>query len=276
MKHLEMNFDQCWDILITTTKGKEPPRKGILERLLPELNIRYDEYKQKCKSLEYVTETVRSNEEKEALIHCYESPLKKISSILLPSLKRVQAFCPYCLVRHVQTRDHFLPKDYWPDFSIHPANLVDVCYTCNLSKGNRLIKPRRSVLNPYFDGLDSCKLLRCDIAIGDIIEASYSITRDYGADEYLYDVACRHFEEFGLRHLFGAAVASRISNLYIEISTWASQPFEEQEIKEKWEKLVAGLNKNGAGCNHWEVAFFSKLIEMDGVSTHINKVVGLC
>lgn len=61
--------------------------------------------------------------------------------------------CPFCGgVGQTSTLDHYLPKAYFPIYSIHPQNLVPCCSDCNNAKKNQTIKRQQDqVLHPYFD-----------------------------------------------------------------------------------------------------------------------------
>lgn len=44
-------------------------------------------------------------------------------------------FCPFCAgLGHVSTLDHYLPKSYFPAYSVHPLNLIPCCKDCNTGK----------------------------------------------------------------------------------------------------------------------------------------------
>ena len=47
--------------------------------------------------------------------------------------------CPYCGFTPTDTWDHVLPKDesLFPEFAVHPANLVPACSACNRLRGTR-------------------------------------------------------------------------------------------------------------------------------------------
>lgn len=67
--------------------------------------------------------------------------------------------CPYCggcgeFVEQegIGTLDHFLPKAYFPAFSILPANLVPACGVCNTGMGSNFpTDPNLQPIHPYFD-----------------------------------------------------------------------------------------------------------------------------
>lgn len=61
--------------------------------------------------------------------------------------------CPFCGgLGQVRTLDHFLPKAYFPLYSVMPENLFPCCRDCNTDKLAALPKhPREVTINPYYD-----------------------------------------------------------------------------------------------------------------------------
>lgn len=67
--------------------------------------------------------------------------------------------CPYCggcgeivIDEEIGTLDHFLPKAYFPAFSVLPVNLVPACAVCNKGMGGSFpTNPDFQPLHPYFD-----------------------------------------------------------------------------------------------------------------------------
>ncbi len=61
--------------------------------------------------------------------------------------------CPFCGgIGHVSTIDHYLPKAYFPQYSILPSNLVPCCRDCNTGKHGKFTTRRdQQPLHPYLD-----------------------------------------------------------------------------------------------------------------------------
>ncbi len=61
--------------------------------------------------------------------------------------------CPYCGgIGHVRTLDHYLPKSYFPLYSVLPANLVPCCRDCNTESGSTFAATAdKQTIHPYFD-----------------------------------------------------------------------------------------------------------------------------
>ncbi len=92
-----------------------------------------------------------------SLVSCYSNrssgvgDLKKtISSV---HGLRVLKYCPMCGVTSPTTHDHYLPSSQFPEFSVHPVNLVPCCSTCNSTKDDDWLdqNSRRQYLHLYSD-----------------------------------------------------------------------------------------------------------------------------
>lgn len=96
------------------------------------------------------------------LITIYGSPPKELKKILdLWRENHEFKCCPYCGDLGIPpTLDHFLPKDYFPEYSILLNNLVPCCSKCQPKKGNKYITNKtRLFYHPIFQS-DEIKLSR--------------------------------------------------------------------------------------------------------------------
>ena len=62
--------------------------------------------------------------------------------------------CPFCgNIGHSSQLDHFLPKKYYPQYSVYPNNLIPICRDCN--EGFKKIHSARleeeQLIHPYFN-----------------------------------------------------------------------------------------------------------------------------
>lgn len=129
---------------------------------------KYEIYDQNVNCLEVLVKEEYSDKEKEALHHCYSS-----SSVSLKELKTeiinaqpifYQSKCAYCGIDSIDGMDHYVPKDKFPEYSVHPYNLVPACEHCNGKKSDLFLQPNgdRYFFNPYFD-VESSKILDMNI-----------------------------------------------------------------------------------------------------------------
>lgn len=60
--------------------------------------------------------------------------------------------CPLCECDSVSTMDHYLPKEKYPLFVVHPRNLIPCCFSCNHNKNENVYKEgKRMFWNCYLD-----------------------------------------------------------------------------------------------------------------------------
>lgn len=80
-----------------------------------------------------------------------EKPARKIYNAILNA---AQDKCPFCGgIGTPRNLDHFLPKAYYPQFSVLPHNLVPSCRDCNMDgKGqNFATSAEEQIIQPYSD-----------------------------------------------------------------------------------------------------------------------------
>lgn len=77
--------------------------------------------------------------------------------------------CPLCGIHDVTDIDHYMPRSVFPEYSVHPLNLIPICHECNKRKGDVWLtdKGERLIFNAYFDVLIKADILECKISIDD-------------------------------------------------------------------------------------------------------------
>lgn len=75
------------------------------------------------------------------------------------------AYCPLCDANEVDSFDHYLPKKQFPEFSVHPWNLIPCCSKCNRFKKEVFLNNDgiRFFFNVYLDQDINEQYLFCDI-----------------------------------------------------------------------------------------------------------------
>lgn len=142
-----------------------------------------------------------------SLRSCYDGrtkPLRELKdSIAAAQGFRVLKYCPLCGITSVATHDHYIPATLFPEFSVHPLNLVPCCFTCNSTKGddwldedgNRLFLHVYSDLIPVEVFLD-VELSTSQSATG--VGAAFSISRPNRFSKEAWAVIESHFERLKL------------------------------------------------------------------------------
>lgn len=123
------------------------------------LDIKFDEYTNKIRPfrLEKLNKPLElTKEEKFTIRHLYESG-KDIRARIWNELIKInggkQIKCPLCGERYITELDHYVPREIYPEFSIHCLNLIPLCHDCNHQKGSKWLNRagERLIFNAYFD-----------------------------------------------------------------------------------------------------------------------------
>lgn len=156
------------DYLTTIIGGKSGARGVRLTGMLPDLKARYAvlENAFTIADIGGVPEDAWTKRQREDLLHCYESTAQALEELKRLIIERqsegTRDFCPYCGIGAPRQFDHYLPKERYPEFSVHAHNLVPCCGTCNGKKSDVWLdaKNTRVFLNLYLDSLPTAPMLK--------------------------------------------------------------------------------------------------------------------
>ena len=113
--------------------------------------------------------------------------------------------CPFCAHRDVDSIDHYLPKDIYPQYSISPINLVPVCSHCNgIKRTNGFDNEFNVLIHPYFNDIDMAKWLFCKIIESDPIAFTFYVNPPLVWDETLQRRIKYHFNLLELNKLYSS------------------------------------------------------------------------
>lgn len=159
------------DYLASIINGKTGDRGNRLAAMLPEIATRYAvlEGAQTITNIGSVAEDVWTKQEREDLLHCYESTAQALEDLKRLITERqnegTRDFCPYCGIGAPRQFDHYLPKEKFPEFSVHSYNIVPCCGTCNGKKSDVWLDANsaRIFLNFYIDSLPTAPMLEPNV-----------------------------------------------------------------------------------------------------------------
>ncbi len=174
----------------------------------------------------------------------------------------VRFTCQHCTLTSNESLDHFVPKDEFPEFAVHPLNLLPICLKCNQHKSHVWRKAGvRKAFNLYLDRLPDEQYLFVDVKIDKYreIDFEFYLEKPKTVSKAMFALIESHFESL---HLFSRmrekaipviselinTVSSRLGNLsYPEIAV---------EIKE-----AANSNKLEFGPNYWKSVVEIELLD---------------
>lgn len=190
-----------------------------------------------------------------------EKPARKIYDSILNS---AQDKCPFCGgIGTPRNLDHFLPKAYYPQFSILPSNLVPSCRDCNMDgKGeNFATSAEKQIIQPY---LDSQRFF-----IEQWIFAIYVAVDNDEPGVFKYRVsppeawpevdkkrARRHFEEFDLAKRYATKAAEQLVTVLGQIRSMEQVGFDISVIKSV---LLQPAIEKAQFSNHWQKGMYQAL-----------------
>lgn len=113
--------------------------------------------------------------------------------------------CPFCAHRDVDSIDHYLPKDIYPQYSISPINLVPACNHCNsIKRTNGFDNEFNILIHPYFNDIDMAKWLFCQIIESDPIAFTFYVNPPLVWGETLQKRIKYHFNSLELNKLYSS------------------------------------------------------------------------
>ncbi|MBC3383421.1 MULTISPECIES: hypothetical protein [unclassified Pseudomonas] len=215
-------------------------------------------YSKTLKAFKPPTEQVWTIEAKEVLKSCYSVGTTALSahkdrilkSLISQSEINVQR-CAYCMLNDPKTWDHYMPKDYFPEYSIYHENLVYICYGCNQRKSNYFNKTKLIYCHPYFTLDNEDALLHCKVTV---INGKLSI-QYYGGGEGKLSlagaIAHQHLERLGLIDRFKGEASSTVSGLIGELRQYYPRGVSQRALDIVLERRYADA-RGKLGCNAWD------------------------
>lgn len=169
--------------------------------------------------------------------------------------------CPYCgEIGNSATLDHYLPKSFFPQFSILPDNLVPACRDCNSgSKSSTFPKTEdQQIIHPYFDKtiFFEEQWIRAKVLAG-VNQEPYILEYYISCPEEWSNIdkkrAEKHFDEFNIAKRYGIQAAEQLS---IEIDKRKNTL--KSLSKGKFRSyLLDGIN--ASFVNHWRSIMYQAL-----------------
>ncbi|AFI84668.1 hypothetical protein Q7A_1850 [Methylophaga nitratireducenticrescens] len=243
--------------------------KTALQEISVNVGLRYTVLKNNVsnKTIQSITINEEMQENSQYLLDCYKNKSKKTKAIFekiksVQSSERTLSFCPYCGVTLPNTHDHYLPAEIFPEFSVHPLNLVPCCSNCNSSKGMRWLEGgRRLFLHFYSDEVSSNQYLHVQLhqrpdalGIGAKFYISENVPQDLSADEW--ELVRSHYTKLLLIDRYNKEVNSEISSIFdVCRSHLASGGPDVASFLNNYSANEAGIY----GVNYWRVVLMREL-----------------
>jgi hypothetical protein len=138
---------------------------------------------------------------------CYggtTQPLKDLKkAIVKTQRKRQLKYCPMCGTTLPKTYDHYLPAVLFPEYAVHPLNLVPCCSLCNSIKDDDWLSAtgERQYLHAYSDALPDEQFVHVTLhqhAALKGVGATFSLQQPTGVPAVQWWVIDSHFRRLRL------------------------------------------------------------------------------
>ncbi len=144
-------------------KPKNSDSRKRLELIEPDIEVAYDIYKDNfdSNSLHSVTSQDLPSEIEKDLVNMYDYQSRIIrnirANITNHQVITIQSTCQNCTIDSVNTMDHMLPKEKFPEYAVNGYNLFPCCSRCNGYKSE--ITDHSAFLNLFLDKLPFVRYL---------------------------------------------------------------------------------------------------------------------
>lgn len=138
---------------------------------------------------------------------CYNGPTRPLKdlkqAIRDAQPKRLLKYCPMCGTTLPGTFDHYMPAVRFPEFAVHPLNLVPCCAKCNSIKDDDWLSAAgaRQFLHAYTDQVPELELVHvtlCTHPAFDGVGANFSLQRPAQIADELWNLIDSHFRRLKL------------------------------------------------------------------------------
>ncbi|QIA07130.1 hypothetical protein [Draconibacterium halophilum] len=239
---------------------QDPTYKDRVRELAEVIEQKFEEYDENFEenTLDNLECHGYQNIEKSDLLKLYRFKSRLIQELKLEvttsEFNRRLNTCQNCTISEINSMDHFVSKEEFPEYTVHPKNIFPSCTTCNSYK-NKIwrIDGRIQFLNLYLDELPEQQYLFVNIGVEleeNVITTEFYIDNRNNIDEAKYNLIRNHYERLHLCERFERNNDVVISPLENIIRTF-SQTLEIEEVKELIEETSL-RNKIYYGQNYWK------------------------
>ncbi|MGR6438728.1 HNH endonuclease [Proteus mirabilis] len=163
--------------------------------------------------------------------------------------------CQYCTLNSVNTLNHIIPKENYPEYAVHPKNLFPACSQCNSKKSNKWLDNNNNFefINLYSHDLPNLQYLFANInLIGNTFNVNFELRNENNINEDIFMLIERHYINLDLLNRFKSKSNEKIAQFEnIIISNIESFDI---PLSSALNSALVAVNKSRLifGANHWE------------------------
>lgn len=275
MKNLKNNLSSSsidfMQLVVSSKRNTtaDPNRKNRLLSLITKVDPTYSNYDSKLSTntLPSLTKLSLSTSEEVDLLSLYSYQNSKLTKfrrqISTDTSSTYQATCQYCTINSVNSLDHFVPKDLFPEFSVHPNNLIPSCTECNSKKLVRWINNNQHFfLNLYIDLLPNNQYLFVELNVVSLnnIDINFKVENVNKIPISLYTIINSHYTELDLFQRFkdksSDVIIELTNSIQASLSIGISMPIIQQTTLD-----TCNRDKQHKGYNYYQIILKEALIQ---------------
>ena len=198
------------------------------------------------------------------LRQCYDSETKKLEE-LRKAIRDAQPagqlkYCPYCGTTKGETDDHYMPAVRFPEFAVHPLNLVPACSRCNSTKGDDWLDAggQRQFLHLFVDTVPATVFLEVDLVTvptATSVGASFRLNRGAIATP-VWQLIKSHFDRLKLIDYYDELGSDEIGEMIGSAKSYREAAGPDVRGFLNYE---AGKAEGLYGLSHWRARLFRAL-----------------
>lgn len=248
--------------------GRKPKNSNSRKRLdliESDINTAYDCYQENFErnSLHAVTDKIWTHEIKDDLLSLYGYQKKVIrnikSNITNQQIITIQTTCQNCTIDSVNTMDHILPKEKFPEYAVNGYNLFPCCSRCNGYKSEN--NEHSAFLNLFLDELPATQYLFVKVYWDiDSVNFDFYISNKEGIiPNELYTKIENHYTNLHLFQRMKNASQTYLSDFIFSNRSYYMKYGKDAVIEAVIDKIKE--NRNAYGFNYWKCSLEQALIE---------------
>lgn len=226
---------------------------------------RYTDYDNafSANNLTSVARVILTAQQEADLLKMYSFSNSKLQAlkdfILTDDEGRTHNTCLHCYMNEANTFDHFLPKGEYPQFSVHPKNLIPSCSNCNSKKSVNWKNGSTSLfVNIYLDNIPNLQFLFCNvIATPNAFKVNFYVQNSNGINADLYSVIDSHFDRLKICKRLNKFSNNAITELVNDYMPYRGGRLNEY-VNQVNNSLVHHIN--AFGVNYWKNVLKSSLV----------------
>lgn len=248
LKAIDTSCEEFAKEIISDTAERLQPVYTEIQGKLKSLHDDYDD-KFKHDNLQNIIKSSLSSSELRRYGVLYKADREAIQELKFAVLKNDEGIyddmCPICGIGPANTIDHVVPEGDYPEYCIHPRNLIPLCSDCNGPK-RTVFKTEtndRAFWNNYLDESPNKQFLFCDVSmIGNMPRANFYIDNRNRIDNRIYFLIKRTFDRM---HILERYNSSSSGKAYEKIKIMARHEiYDEEDVKVWLKDEIAGKDVN--------------------------------